>query len=129
MGRAAGGVIGVKLRDDRVVCATVADDSKTLLTITEKGYGKRTPISDYRLTARGGVGVINIKITDKNGKVVAAEQVSDTDEVMLISHSGILIRTPVAGISTIGRNTQGVRIMKLDDNDRVISLTTIAPEE
>lgn len=129
MGRAAGGVIGIKLRDDRVVCATVADDSKTLLTITEKGYGKRTPISDYRLTARGGVGIINIKITDKNGKVVAAEQVSDSDEVMLISHSGILIRTPVLGISTIGRNTQGVRIMKLDDNDRVISLTTIAPEE
>ncbi len=129
MGRAAGGVIGIKLRKDSVVGATVADENKTLLTITEKGYGKRSPISDYRLTARGGVGVINLKITDKNGKVVGIQQVGDTDEVMLISHDGILIRTPVNGISVIGRNTQGVRIMKLDDKDKVIALTTIAPED
>jgi len=128
MGRSAAGVYGIRLRDDKVVGATIADDKKTLLTVTEKGYGKRTAISDYRLTARGGVGVINIKITDKNGKVVGIQNVEDTTEIMLISQSGTLIRIPASGISVIGRNTQGVRVMKLDDKDTVISIATIAAE-
>jgi len=128
MGRTATGVIGIRLRDDAVVGASIADDSHTLVTITEKGYGKRTEISDYRLISRGGVGVINIKITDKNGCVVGIQSVTDDDELMLISQSGILIRTPVKGISVIGRNTQGVRIMRLDENDKVISVARIIPE-
>ncbi len=129
MGRTATGVIGIRLREDKVVGATLADDKLTLVTVTENGFGKRTPISDYRLINRGGVGVINIKITDKNGKVVGIASVTDGDELMLISQSGILIRTPVKGISVIGRNTQGVRVMKLDEKDKVISLAKVVPEE
>ncbi len=129
MGRTATGVIGIRLRDDSVVGATIADDKLSLVTITENGYGKRSPISDYRLISRGGVGVINIKITDKNSQVVAIAQVADNDELMLISQSGVLIRTPVTGISVIGRNTQGVRVMRLDEKDKVISLAKIAEEE
>ncbi len=129
MGRTATGVIGIRLRDDQVIGATIADDKLSLVTITENGYGKRSPISEYRLINRGGVGVINIKITDKNGVVVGIAAVTDTDELMLISQSGILIRTPVTGISVIGRNTQGVRIMRLDEKDKVISVAKIVPEE
>ncbi len=128
MGRAAAGVIGIRLRDDKVVGATIADDKLSLVTVTENGYGKRSPIADYRLINRGGVGVINIKITDKNGKVVGIANVTDDDELMLISQSGVLIRTPVKGISVIGRNTQGVRVMKLGEKDKVISIAKIAPE-
>ncbi len=128
MGRTAAGVIGIRLRDDKVVGATIADDKLSLVTVTENGYGKRSPIADYRLINRGGVGVINIKITDKNGKVVGIANVTDEDELMLISQSGVLIRTPVKGISVIGRNTQGVRVMKLDEKDKVISIAKIAPE-
>ncbi len=129
MGRTATGVIGIRLRDDFVVGATIADDKLSLVTVTENGHGKRSPISDYRLINRGGVGVINIKITDKNGSVVGIASVTDGDELMLISQSGVLIRTPVKGISVIGRNTQGVRVMKLDEKDKVISLAKIIPEE
>jgi len=129
MGRTATGVIGIRLREDSVVGATIADDKLSLVTVTENGYGKRSPISDYRLINRGGVGVINIKITDKNGQVVSIAQVTDNDELMLISQSGVLIRTPVTGISIIGRNTQGVRVMRLDEKDKVISLAKIVPEE
>lgn len=129
MGRTATGVIGIRLREDKVVGATIADDKKTLVTVTEHGYGKRTIIEDYRLTARGGVGVINIKITDKNGKVVGIQSVDETDELMLISQSGVLIRTPASGVSVIGRNTQGVRVMKLDEGDKVMSVAKIAAEE
>jgi DNA gyrase subunit A len=129
MGRTATGVIGIRLRDDQVVGATIADDKLSLVTITENGYGKRSPISDYRLINRGGVGVINIKITDKNGAVVGIASVTDSDELMLISQSGVLIRTPVTGISVIGRNTQGVRVMRLDEKDKVISVAKIVPEE
>lgn len=129
MGRTATGVIGIRLRDDQVIGATIADDKLSLVTITENGYGKRSPISDYRLINRGGVGVINIKITEKNGAVVGIAAVTDTDELMLISQSGVLIRTPVTGISIIGRNTQGVRVMRLDEKDKVISVAKIVPEE
>ena len=82
-------------------------------------------MDDYRVTARGGVGVINIKITEKNGKVAAIAGVKDEDEIMIITQKGVLIRTLVKGISVIGRNTQGVRVMKLDEGDRVISFTKV----
>jgi len=130
MGRTARGVIGIKLRkDDAVIGAVVAEDNKTLLTVTEKGYGKRTPISDYRLISRGGVGVINIKITEKNGKAVAIKSVADDDEIILISQQGIVIRTAAKGISIVGRATQGVRVMKLEANDKLVAAAKIAKEE
>ncbi|MBI4145339.1 DNA gyrase subunit A [Candidatus Woesearchaeota archaeon] len=129
MGRTAYGVIGIKLRDDKVVSAVVADETKMLLSITEKGYGKRTPVSEYRLIGRGGVGVINFNITDKTGKVVAVKSVVPGDGLMLISKNGIIIRTKTDQISEIGRNTQGVRVMRLDDGDEVMSAALIVEEE
>lgn len=129
MGRTATGVIGIRLRDDKVVGACIANDKDTLLTVTELGYGKRTLIEEYRLTARGGVGVINLNITDKNGKVVGISSITDTDEIMVISQNGVLIRMPAKDISVIGRNTQGVRVMKLEEGDKVMSMTKMAPEE
>jgi len=129
MGRTATGVIGIRLRDDKVVGATIADDKKTLLTVTEKGYGKRTQISEYRLTSRGGVGVINLNITDKNGKVVGIASVEDSTELMLISQGGVLIRTTASQISVVGRNTRGVRVMQIEESDKVMSVATIIPEE
>jgi len=129
MGRTAAGVIGIKLRKDYVVGGTIAHDDRPLLTLTEHGYGKRTLISDYRLISRGGVGVINIKITDKNGKVVGIESVRDEAELMLISQKGVLIRIPARSISVIGRNTQGVRVMRLGEGDKLMSVAKIAPEE
>lgn len=125
VGRTAAGVRGIKLRNDAVVGCTIVDDTKSLLTITEKGYGKRTPLKEYRRTNRGGVGVINIKVTDKNGKVIGIKTVTDEDEIMIITKKGVLIRTTVKGISQIGRNTQGVKVMKLDQDDHVISLTKL----
>jgi len=129
MGRTAGGVIGIRLRGDKVIGATIADDKRTLVTVTENGFGKRTIISDYRLTTRGGVGVTNIKITDKNGKVIGISSVVDEDELMLISQNGVLIRTSVNDISITGRATQGVRVMRLEEKDKAISIAKIAPEE
>jgi DNA gyrase subunit A len=129
MGRTAYGVIGIKLRDkDKVVSAVTADETRTLLSITEKGYGKRTPINDYRLIGRGGVGVINFNITDKTGKVVAVKSVVPKDGLMLISKNGIIIRTMVGQISEIGRNTQGVRVMRLEDGDEVMSAALVAED-
>lgn len=125
MGRTAYGVIGIKLKDDIVIEAVIADEKKTLLSITEKGYGKRTPVNDYRLIGRGGVGVINFNITDKTGKVVAVKSVDLVNEIMLISKNGIIIRTKVDQISEIGRNTQGVRVMRLDDGDEVMSAALV----
>lgn len=130
MGRTAQGVIGIRLRqDDNVIGAVVAEKEKTILTVTELGYGKRTDIQEYRIISRGGVGVQNIKVTDKNGKAVAVQAVKDDDELMLISQNGIIIRTPASGISSIGRATQGVRVMRLDQGDKVVSAAKIAKEE
>jgi DNA gyrase subunit A len=129
VGRTASGVRGIRLKgDDVVVSLVVADDSLQLLTITGNGFGKRTPVVDYRLIGRGGSGVINIKCSDRNGNVVAVLSVSDNEELMLISQFGIAIRMPVSGISSIGRNTQGVRLMRLDENDKVVSATKIIPD-
>jgi DNA gyrase subunit A len=126
MGRTARGVKGITLREgDEVVEVTIADDSKTLLSITEHGYGKRTKISDYRLINRGGLGVINIICSDRNGPVVAAKAVDDEGEVMFITTSGNVIRTPTKGISTIGRNTQGMRLMKLNPDDKVVDAARV----
>ena len=103
----------------------VASDQNTLLSVTENGYGKRTQISDYRLINRGGSGVINIQCSERNGKVVSICPVTDNDDIIFISKNGIIIRVPSTDISIIGRNTQGVRIMKLEANDKVVSAVKV----
>lgn len=127
MGRGTRGVRGISLEDnDEVVCMVVVQDvDSTLLTVSAKGYGKRTGVSDYRLTRRGGKGVINIRTTDRNGKVVAVRGVEDEDELMIVTLNGILIRQPIHEISSIGRNTQGVRLINLDEEDRVIDVARV----
>jgi len=129
IGRTSKGVRGIQLREgDKVIGMVIARDHETLMTVTENGFGKRSPIEDYRLISRGGVGVINIQCTERNGKVVSIDAVTDEDEVMFISKNGIIIRTPTNGVSVIGRNTQGVRLMKLDDSDNVVAMAKIAKE-
>ena len=129
IGRVSRGVKGVSLRkEDLVVGMVLAEDDKKLLTITENGYGKKTLIEDYRLINRGGKGVINIKHTPRNGPVVTVKSVNDEEELMFISKEGIVIRTASDQISTIGRNTQGVRLMRLSDNDKVVSAAKIQSE-
>ena len=127
MGRGARGVRGVSLEDDdEVVCMVVVQDAdSTLLTVSARGYGKRTGVSDYRLTRRGGKGVINIRTTERNGKVVAVKGVEDEDELMILTLNGILIRQPIHEISSIGRNTQGVRLINLDEEDEVIDVARV----
>ncbi|HOH31926.1 MAG TPA: DNA gyrase C-terminal beta-propeller domain-containing protein, partial [Candidatus Hydrogenedentes bacterium] len=113
MGRTARGVIGIRLQTgDFVVGVSLAEDEKTVLSVTENGYGKRTKVGEYRLQHRGGQGIINIKTTERNGNVVAMLTVDDDDEIVMVSTDGTIIRTGVVGISTIGRNTQGVKLMK-----------------
>ncbi len=129
-GRASMGVRGMKLRnDDEVVDMVVADTNMTLLTVTENGYGKRTKISDYSIIRRGGLGVINIQCNERNGNVVAVKAVDDMDDLMLISKNGIVIRTMAGDISVIGRNTQGVRLMRMAADDKVVAAARIINEE
>ncbi|MBI4158984.1 DNA gyrase subunit A [Candidatus Woesearchaeota archaeon] len=126
MGRNASGVRGIRLGDkDELIGMEIANPEATLLTVTEKGFGKRTDINEYRLTRRGGKGVRNIKITEKNGSVVGIKTVKDEDETMFITQNGVVIRTTVKGISKIGRNTQGVRLIKLREGDKVKTVTRI----
>jgi len=125
-GRSAQGVRGIRLKgDDCVIGMVVADDEKTLLTVTENGYGKRTKVSDYRLISRGGSGVRNIICSERNGKAVSISSVTDDNDIILISKNGIIIRMSAKQISTIGRNTQGVRLMKLAQEDRLVAATKI----
>ena len=131
MGRTARGVRGIRLRktDDRVVGMEVVDPGATILTVTENGYGKRSELDEYRLTARGGVGVKTCRITDKTGPVVAVRQVADDDDVMLITDGGMVIRTRVKGISVMGRATQGVRLIDLKPGERVVGLARLVGRE
>jgi len=129
-GRTSMGVRGMKLKQgDEVVDMVVADEALTLLTVTENGYGKRTKISDYSVIRRGGQGVINIQCNERNGSVVAVKAVADKDDLMIISKNGIIIRTLAGDISVIGRNTQGVRLMRLETDDIVMSAARIINEE
>jgi len=126
MGRTAAGVRGIRLREgDEVVGLVIAREGTTLLTICENGYGKRTPVEEYRLIGRGGQGVLDIKTAGRNGPVVAVMEVSDEDEIMLITQNGIAIRTPVKDISVINRNTQGVRLIRLDEGDRLVAAAKV----
>ncbi|CAC9515399.1 DNA gyrase subunit A (EC 5.99.1.3) [uncultured Gammaproteobacteria bacterium] len=129
VGRTAIGVRGMKLKDDEIVSAIIADDSSPILTATEKGYGKRTNLDEYRAQARGGSGVISIKTSDRNGKVVGAIQVTDEDEMMLISNKGTLVRARANDVSIIGRNTQGVTLIKIAKGEKLVSIAKIAETE
>ncbi|MHB1947449.1 MAG: DNA gyrase subunit A [Gammaproteobacteria bacterium] len=127
MGRTARGVRGVKLQDgQRVISLVVVSPQGDILTATENGYGKRTAIDEYRTTGRGGQGVISIQVTERNGKVVGAIQVNPIDEVMLISNKGTLVRVPVDEISLVGRNTQGVRLINLTNEESLVGIERIA---
>jgi len=130
MGRGAGGVRGVTLEaGDSVVAADVVSPGCTLLAVAERGYGKRTEMDEYRIQSRGGKGIITMKTTDKTGQVVGVRMVTDDDDIMLVTDRGKVIRTPVRGISVIGRNTQGVRLIDLDEGEKVVGIARLAEKE
>jgi len=130
MGRVSRGVKGIKLRaKDGVVDMVIAQEGASLLAVCEKGYGKRTSLDDYGPQGRGGIGLINVRTTERNGKVVALKAVRDEDELMLITANGIIIRTGLEQIREIGRNTQGVRLIKLDPGDKLVAAAQIVPED
>ncbi len=129
IGRQGRGVRGIRLdAGDAVIGLLAAEEGKDILTLTEKGYGKRTPVSEYRLCNRGGKGVTNIKITEKNGSVSSVMIVDGTEELMLISKNGVAIRLKCSDISQIGRATQGVRVMKLEENDQLAAAAMVVME-
>ena len=129
IGRTARGVRGIRLHEgDSVEGVIIAHEQAGVLTVCENGYGKRTAISEYRLTNRGGKGVINIRTTERNGKVVNVVEATDDDEVMILTHGGMAIRCPMQQVRMIGRATQGVRVINLEEGDRVVALAGIAKE-
>ncbi|MCB9833540.1 MAG: DNA gyrase subunit A [Planctomycetes bacterium] len=131
MGRTARGVRGLKFKaeDDEVVGMVKGSTDRSLFTVCENGFGKRTPFEDYRLQSRGGSGVRNIRANERNGRVVSVLAVADDEDIMFISERGMIVRTPVAEISSMGRDTQGVRLMRLKSEDRVVACAILAPEE
>ncbi len=130
MGRSAYGVRGISLRDDdEVVAMEVVREGGTLLSVAQNGYGKRTGLEEYRLQSRGGVGIINIQTTDRNGKVVGIAYVHDDDEVLLISQQGMILRLKAGDIRSIGRATQGVRLIEMEEGDAVVSVAKLAERE
>ncbi|MGK0204450.1 MAG: DNA gyrase subunit A, partial [Planctomycetota bacterium] len=130
MGRSAVGVRGIRLdADDQVCDMVITDGTGTLMTICENGYGKRTKVEEYRSQTRGGKGIIDIRATERNGKVVNLLSVADEDEVMMITKDGQIVRTEVSGVNVIGRNTQGVRCISLRKNDKLVSVARIPQEE
>jgi DNA gyrase subunit A len=130
MGRVSRGVIGIRLREgDIVVDMVIPEAGATLLTVCEFGFGKRTSLEEYRSQSRGGLGLINIKTTDRNGKVVALKAVHDDDEVMIVTASGIIIRMGLEEVRAIGRNTAGVRMIRPNEGDKVVAVARLANEE
>jgi len=130
MGRVAGGVKGIELdKGDEVIGMVVIRRDATLLVVSEKGFGKRSELSDYRVQKRGGKGIITLKKTDKTGAIVALKEVQPDDELMLITRHGVIIRMPVEGIRVIGRNTQGVKVMNLDSGDAVVDVARVVNED
>ena len=129
-GRGTIGVYGIDLdKDDIVVGVEVVETNATILCISENGYGKRTTFDEYRVQSRGGKGVITMKASDRNGPLVAAHSVHEHDALMIITQKGVMIRMPIDGIRVIGRNTQGVRLINLDEGDKVVSATTVEPDD
>jgi DNA gyrase subunit A len=131
MGRTASGVRGIKLSKDDFVVGLVAVSrvSATILVVTDKGYGKRSQLSDYRMIKRGGKGVITVKTNEKVGKLISIKEVNDSDDLMIITSKGILIRQKVEDIRVMARNTQGVRLIRLNENDNISAIANIIEEE
>src|SRR5262249_32468620 len=130
MGRTARGVRGIRLiGDDDLIEMEVLERRGNILTVTERGYGKRTKIEDYRLQGRGGSGIINIRVTQKNGPVVGVMEVSAADQIMMVTQQGKIIRMDVDGISVIGRATQGVRLLDVEAGDSVVSVARLPERE
>jgi DNA gyrase subunit A len=118
-------VRGVKLNDDQRVNALIVAEQGYILTASANGFGKLTPLEDFPTHGRGGQGVIALQVTDRNGGMIGALQVSVDDEIMLMSQAGVLVRTPVKDISVVGRNTQGVRLIRLEEGDQLSGLERI----
>ena len=130
MGRDSTGVRGMNLDDgQRVIALCVVEEQGDILTITENGYGKRTPVADYPQKGRGTKGVISIACSARNGQAVCALQVLEDEHIMLVTDNGTLVRTRVAEISTSGRNTQGVRLIRTTDHEKLIAVAKIVAEE
>ena len=130
MGRTAYGVRGISLRDDdEVVAMEVVRQGGTLLTVAQNGYGKRTELDEYRLQSRGGVGIINIQTSDRNGKVVGIAYVNEDDELMIISQQGMILRMRAGDVRAIGRATQGVRLIEMEEGDAVVAIAKLAEKE
>ena len=129
-GRVAGGIRGMRIDpDDRIVGMEVLSYGQTLFAVTENGYGKRTSIDEYPVQKRGGKGVITIKTSERNGMVVSILLVEETDEVMLMTDTGKIIRMPISGVSLISRNTQGVKLMGMESGEKVAGAARLAERE
>jgi DNA gyrase subunit A len=130
MGRLAAGVKGITLGEgDEVAGVAIIKSDDSILTVTENGYGKRTAVSEYKLQSRGGKGLFTIKTSERNGNVVGVLPVVDDDQVMLVANSGKIIRMPMDSMRLIGRNTQGVRLINLDEGEYVVDISILAREE
>jgi len=130
MGRVARGVRAINLaKEDAVVSMEALEEGKTILTVTERGYGKRTEIKEYRSQLRGGMGIINIKVTEKNGRVAGIAQVNTEDELVITTNIGKIIRIAMKDVSVIGRNTQGVKLIGVEKDERVTGIAPIAEKE
>ncbi len=130
MGRTATGVRGIKLMDnDKVVSLIIPRGESYILTVTENGYGKRTEAAEYPTKSRATQGVISIKVSERNGNVVGAIQVDDTDQIMMITDAGTLVRTRVSEVSIVGRNTQGVTLIRTAEDEKVVGLQRVAETE
>jgi DNA gyrase subunit A len=130
MGRTATGVRGIKLgKDDKVIGGIAVKHATTLLVATDKGFGKRSDLNDYRITKRGGKGIITVKTGDKNGKMISLMQVNDNDELVIMTVKGMVIRQGVNSIRVMGRNTQGVRLIRLNEGDQIADIARVVSEE
>ncbi|MFA7255814.1 MAG: DNA gyrase subunit A [Candidatus Omnitrophota bacterium] len=130
MGRNASGVRGVNLsKGDEVIAAEIVNPKATALTVTQNGFGKKTPFAQYRIQTRGGKGIINVKVSEKNGKVVNVLTVAEEDEIIIVTTSGMVVRCPVSQIRTSGRNAVGVHVMRLKDKDKIASATRVVAKE
>lgn len=129
LGRVSRGVRGMNIDGSHLVGMDVIDEGKSILVVTENGFGKRTPENAYRCQSRGGKGVLNIRVSDRNGSVVGFRQVGEDEEVLMITDHGRLIRIPVFQISKIGRVTQGVKLMGLNEGERVVDIAVLAESD
>ncbi len=130
MGRTARGVRGMSVgKDDEIIGMETIGEGATIMTVTENGFGKRTNTEEYRVQGRGGMGIITIKTTQRNGNVIGMKQVTNADDVMLITNHGKIIRMKIKGISTIGRNTQGVKLINVEDGEKVVGVARLAEKE